>query len=699
MADLALTAPPEPRTSRLGEAWHGVPGAVRWPALLLLVLVLALLLAEWNGWRFLRAPIEQRLSQAVGAPVHIDEFAMRLLRPHPFVAASQVQVDSRAGFGVPHVLAASELRIEAGWGDLWRFRGGEALRLRSLAARTLDVNLVRHADGSANWRADRPATPPGAEPPEPIAERFPRVGLVSVPQGRVTVDDRPLNTQLRIDLASSEGGAGVDARAPRGPGGGAFSATVSGRVRNLPLHLQVQFAPVFDGERAQQEPQVVLRLEGEVGRSKLRFDGSVAPLSGARTLLGEVLVEGPSLAAVGQPLGLTLPSTPPFKLVGRLQRDDRVWRLEARSAEIGSSSLAGEFVFDQRPERPKLTGTLRGRRLAFADLGPAIGTDGKPRTDRAGRVLPQRQFEIPRLRAMDADVAVDVAQLDFGTAALAPFDGVKARVRLADGVLSIDDLRGHVGKGRVAGRTRLDGRGDTAAWSADLELRGVEIEDWIQGVKKEPKDARDPKGAKAPANPKEAAPGKAVAYVTGEMVAVVNVTGRGKSTAEILASMDGKARAMLQNGTLSHLATELAGIDVAQALGIAISGDKPLPLRCARIDLLIDDGVATPTLAVLDNRDSTVRIEGKIDLRDESLALRATVKPKDVSFVSLRAPLQVTGHLSDPKIGVEGSKLAPRLLAALALGLVAPAAAVIPLVDAGSAPAASPCSEAATARP
>lgn len=628
-----------------------------------LLLIAALLLAEWSGWRLLRGPVEQRLSDAVGAPVRIGEgFELRLLRAQPRVAVGRLQVDSRREFGVDHLLLATALEISTGWGDLRRWRGGERLVLREVSARTLDAHLVRLEDGRANWRraGAAPAPLPDDAPPP-----LPRVGRVAVPDGRIALDDRPLRTQLRIALNAVDDAA----RAP------AFRAQVTGHYRAMPLRLSAVFA--VQGEDAQ---QMQLRIDGEAGRSRLRFDGTLAPLAAARTLQGEVQVEGPSLAAIGTPLGLTLPTTPPFDIAGRLSRDGERWRFEARRAVIGSSQLAGEFVFDQRPRRPHLGGTLRGKRLAFADLGPAVGTGARPPQAPRERVLPARRFDIPRLRAMDADVAVDVDQLDFGSAALAPLGEVKARLRLADGVLWIEDLRAGLGKGVLSGRTRLDGRGDPALWSADLAVQGIAIEDWVRGVRRAPR--------RAPAN--GVAPPAPPPYVTGELVAAVNVSGSGRSTAELLASMDGKARLQLRNGTLSHLVTELAGVDVAQALGVAIKGDEPLPLRCARVDLQIRNGIATPTLAMLDNRDSTVRIEGRIDLRDESLALRATVRPKDVSPLALRSPLVVSGHLADPKVGIEGGRLLPRLLAALALGFIAPPAAVLPLVDPGT-PAPAPC--------
>ena len=116
-------------------------------------------------------------------------------------------------------------------------------------------------------------------------------------------------------------------------------------------------------------------------------------------------------------------------------------------------------------------------------------------------------------------------------------------------------------------------------------------------------------------------------------------SGAGNSTAEIIAHLDGQALLQVHEGTLSHLLTELAGLDVAQALGVFIRGDRPLPLRCARLDLVIQQGIVQPRLAFLDNDDSSMTMGGKVDLRDESLDLRVTVQPKDFSPLTLRAPI------------------------------------------------------------
>lgn len=107
-----------------------------------------------------------------------------------------------------------------------------------------------------------------------------------------------------------------------------------------------------------------------------------------------------------------------------------------------------------------------------------------------------------------------------------------------------------------------------------------------------------------------------------------------------------------------HLATEAIGIEVAQALGVMIRGDRPLPLNCAMLDLKLKDGIARPRVAVLDNDDTTMHFDGQLNLRDESLNLRTLARPKDFSPLALRAPVTVTGTLARPVVGIEGRKLA-----------------------------------------
>jgi len=647
---------------RRGLVWAGA-GVV--------ALLVTLMVAEWSGWPFLRGPIENAASRNAAVPVQLQGRFRAHLLWRPRVEVEHLNIASAERFGVPHLLDARGVSLAWRWGDVWRWRRGERLRLQALQADTLDAHLVRVDDGSANW-------PLGAREPrddearaEPLGG-LPRFGSLVIGQGRIDWKDPVADVDLDIRLRGREG----EAEAATSAG---YEASANGRYRAMPLKLQATAGSTLpllqDPDTAPDAPWVPVRVEGTVATSRLLFDGKAAALLGTPRLQGALELQGRSLAAVGEPLGITLPQTPPFDLRGTLSQDAGVWRLQASRASIGTSRLAGDLRFHQWERPRRLTGELTGKKLAFADLGPAIGASGGASTS-ARRVLPQRRFDLPSLTVMDADVRVAIEEVDFGTPAMAPLSDLLTRVRLNAGVLRLDELEAKVAGGRIAGMTQLDATVRPAKWEARLDLAGVDVANWVRGLRRE-----------------EASP-----YLTGVLHARLDVRGAGSSTAEILGSLDGPVDLRLRDGTLSYLITEAMGLDLAQALGVVITGDQALPLRCARFDLLARDGVVEPRLAVLDNRDSTVRINGQVNLKDESMALRVVTQPKDWSPLSLRTPVTVAGTLGDPEIGIEGRKLAGRVIGALALGAAAgPAAAVIPLVERGHKPEGDPCEPTAAA--
>ncbi|TCP04394.1 AsmA family protein [Rubrivivax gelatinosus] len=630
-------------------------------------LLLALLLCEALGWPFLRGPVERAAARATASVVSIEApFRVRFVFS-PQLQAGRIVVAAAHGMALPHLVDAHALRADWRWGDIRRWRDGAPLRLEALRARTLDARLQRLADGRASWQLGQRRAPPAGE------AALPRFGLLTLDEGHIEIDDHALALRATVDLSGSEGegGRGIEARA-------------RGQYRGHDLDLRAHATaalPLLD--ESEQAPALPVRLEGKVGQVVLAFDGRAAALLTGRRLDGTLRMQGPSLAAVGAPLGLALPATPAFELVGRLAHDAGVWHLVAESATVGSSRLTGDFRYDGTREPGRLDGRLGGERLALADLGPAVGAPGTaaappPPGAPPPRVLPQREFDLPQLRGMDAEVQVAIAELDFGTEALAPVRQLRARVRLDDAVLRLEALSGVVGGGRVDGWSALDARQTPARWSVDLNFDRVAIDQWIRALRR----------GGAGDDPRRA-------LLTGVLEGRLVLAGRGRSTAQILGSADGDGRLLLRRGTVSHLLTEAAGIDLAQALGVLVRGDEALPLRCARLEFGVEDGLVVPRVAVIDNRDSTVFVDGRASLADETLALRAQVRPKDFSVLSLRTPVLIGGHFSRPQVGLQASRLVGRAAAAIALGvLAAPLAALLPFVDPGSGDGPDPCTAA-----
>ena len=74
---------------------------------------------------------------------------------------------------------------------------------------------------------------------------------------------------------------------------------------------------------------------------------------------------------------------------------------------------------------------------------------------------------------------------------------------------------------------------------------------------------------------------------------------------------------------------------------------------------------------------------GSIDLGQETLDLTLNQKTKITSPLALRSPIYIRGSFAKPVVQVDTARLASRALGALALGLVNPLLALMPLIDAG----------------
>lgn len=599
-------------------------------ALAVTAAVAALDHAGWPG-------LAPRLAERGGPGLRVDPDTRLHLIWQPRLEAPQLRVVSAQG---DTLADAHRVLLAWRWGDLWDWRHGAPLRLRVVQADGLALTWQRDADGRTPW----PLQPRGDAQQ---SAALPQIDQLVIRNGSARLDDAPL--QLSGDARFSTAADGV------------WTADVQGRLRGQRLSLNAQASAGMallsppDGSA----PPVKLRVALSQGPERLTFDGTAASLLDARALDGRLQVHGRSLAAAGRPFGVTLPSTPAFDLAGRLRHAAGLWQLEDVKARIGGSQLGGAYAFDTRPRRPVLTGTLSGGPLRLADLGPAVGADTPP--SRPGRVLPDRPLDLPALNLMDARVDVALSQLDLGTQHLEPLAPVNGKLQLQRGVLTLSQLHAGVAGGQLTGSASLDTQPVPPAWQARLDVANLALERWL----------------KPDVKPLTAQP------VTGRLKARLDVTGHGRSTAELLASLNGPLNVRLQNGSVSHLLTEAAGLDLAQGLGLLIKGDSNLPLNCARLDGRFDAGVLRPRTAIVDNRDSRLDLDGRVNLATETLDLRVVARPKDFSPLTLRAPVRVQGSLADPRVALEGRRLAGRAVAALALGSLAPPAALLAFVDPG----------------
>ncbi len=627
-------------------------------------LLLLLALGELAGWPFLRAPLAQQLSKVTGSPVSLEGGFRAQLLFKPGIAVERITVGSGSAVEVPHLLQAEGLKVQWRWSDLWHSRQGAPLKLRRLEADQIDAHLVRLANGDASWAPARAETDRNTTPAE-----LPQIETLVLRKGTIVYRDEPLNINLQGRITQS-----TEANTPL-----PWRAAASGRYRGAEVDLQAQAGPDLpllmptEDNPATATTLTPLRLSGRVGSTQLDFDGATGALWAGQGMRGALTVRGASLRTSAEPLGVTLPDTPAYRMRGRIAREGAVWSLVTDDTTVGTSELTAAVQYNSATQPPTLAGRVGGRRLAFADLAPAIGADKAPR--QASRVLPDETFDLPSLSKMNANVWVDLKQLDFGTPKIAPMTDLKVHLMLADSRLTLADLSARVAGGVLTGSTSLQADQQPPQWKTALRFAEVDLERWIRALNKS----------------KTSQPDNAPAYLSGTLNATLSLAGQGNSVADILGSGNGRLNLELIEGKISQVVTEAIGLDAAQALGMLIVGDEPLRLNCARLAAVIQNGVIKTRHAVLDNDDSTLHIQGGASLKTEQLQLRVVAEPKDFSPFSLRTPLNVAGNFKQPQVSVEAQGLLARAAGALLLGALAPPAALLAFMDTGTDAETQPC--------
>lgn len=645
------------------------------------MLLLAAGVAEALGWPFLRGPLAAWLSRQTGREVqlrgHVTWHLWRGLRfdaAHVVVGQPAWLRPNPAAAAV--MLEADQVALVLPWGDLLRaLRSGDvaSLRVDSLRAQRLKLDLWRDAQERANWRftPDGLAAPTltGA-PQQPLNEdhALPRIGELVVHEGLLALHDVPGRWQMSASASTDEGRA-------LSPGQGGLRVDGAGRYQGHAFTLSLRssgFLPLL--RRDQPAERVPIRLAAQAGPSVMSFEGTSQDVLRLEALDGRLHVRGPSMSALADALGVTLPATAAFELAAQLRKDGALWQLREAALSVGMSRLGGDFELRQRPGQPPLLrGELRGSRLALQDLGPSLGVPVEGAQVPApppGKVLPTKRLDVGSLRAMEADVRVRLQRVTLGRFFQQPLMPLHADLTLHSGVLALTHLDTTTAGGALQGDVRMDARAPVLRWQAQLRWRDIRLEHWLRAPNRYARDARDAR----------------LGYVSGRLAGHATLQGRGNSVSDLMASLDGQLLSWIERGRLSRLLTAAVDLHVLEALGLVLTGDAFTDLRCGVARLQARDGVLRPNPVVVDTGSSALLVSGRIALADERMALTVVSSPRHATLLSLRSPIDIGGTFSAPEVSLRAQAIGFKALSALVLGSIAPLAALLPLTDLGSDP-------------
>jgi AsmA protein len=590
--------------------------SMRRAAILAGVLALSAIAAGSAPWPVAPAWVADRLNTAFGQARPLSwsapQAATFSVLPWPSLQIVDARLDNVSG---ANLVSAPEARIDLSLIALVLGRVAPA-RL-TLTAPTITFDLDRPPFVGRLGAADAIAA----------ITRFAPLGDVSLTNGvvRVTSRKRALDTVIegvrgRFDILSPATRIRVD---------------MSAVWRDAPFVLS---GSLDDPQQAAQgrPSALVVGLASWLG--DLTFTGAVTA-GAAPGVAGDVSV---SSHALGDLLGLFGGTPPPFPgaadvaISGKIKATPEEVVFEEATVTGGGQTLQGVLRLASSGGRLAVSGSLDAEHLALAPLlgppPPLLETDGN---------WSRKNFSLVPPRDFDLDLRLSASHVDAYGANL---DNVAAAALLKDGVLTAELVDATAYGGRLAGALRLACDPSDLRMAAHGKLAGADV------------------GA--------AASDLKWPELTGNGDAEFALETIGRSSADLIAGLSGKASFTLTDGAISAVNFEQA-LRRSQRGPVDLLKDRRsggTAFSQATLNLLIGQGVAHIVNGALVASSLRADLQGAIDLAGQSWRLRLNasqegptgIPPPDAAHLSL----DIEGPWSKPNVQtpVEGDNPQPTLV-------------------------------------
>jgi uncharacterized protein involved in outer membrane biogenesis len=420
-----------------------------------------------------------------------------------------------------------------------------------------------------------------------------------------------------------------------------------------------------------------VNLDVTIENTRIQFDGRLDELRALKGVEGRARARGPDPAAVLDLFKLPSISLPPYDIGGQVTWRGDAMKVVGLDGKVGDSDMGGDAAVDLRPEPPAVTATLRSDLLDLDDLAglagapPAAGpgeTASPAQEQRAEqaeqdeRLLPTKEIDPDLWRRADLDVEFDADRIE---STYLPIDRIRAHVVSKEGWLTVDPLVTGLADGTIVGFVSMDATQQPLAAKFDVRVEALRLQDMLAKLQIE---------------------GEGFGEIDGR----VQLAGWGTSVDQLLGTADGQAVLTMRGGAIDALIIEAIGLDIAESIAVLLESmdqteEDKTPIRCAIVNLELEDGVATTSPVLIDTVDSKIIVDGRISLRDETLDIFIESQPKDPSPLSANQPIHVDGALASPSVNP-----APGRTENEALGWLLALAGALPFFDIGGAED-SPC--------
>ncbi len=568
------------------------------------VVALAAVAAGSARWPVAPAWVADRLNAASGPTRALTWSAPKTATisalPWPSLRIVDAQLDSASG---ANLVSAPEARIDLSLGAL--VLGRVAPAQVTLTAPTIAFDLDRPPFAGRLESADAIAAVNGFSP----------LGAVSLTNGvvRLTSRKRGLDTVIenvrgRFDHLSPASRISLDMSATWRDAPLALSGSLDEPQQaalGRPSALAVRFASLL----------------GDLAFSGALTAGSTPGAAGQLSVSSHAVAD--LLRLVGAPPP-PFPGAADVSISGTIKATPGDVVFDDATLTAGGQTLQGAVRLTRSGGRLSVSGSLDAERLALAPLlgppGPVFAPDGGWSRSDFARAAP---------RDFDLDLRLSVGQMDaYGVR----FDNVAASALLKDGALTAEVVEATAFAGRGAGELHVACDNSTLHFTARGKLDGADF------------------GAAA----------SAVGWpeLTGSGDAEFAVETTGRSAAELIAGLDGKASLTMAEGVLS-------AVNLEEALRRSQRRPRPIDILKetrsgatafdqATVSVLIDRGIAHIVNGALVARGLRADLQGEVDLGKQSWRLRLTasqeeptgIPPPDAAHLSL----DIDGPWSNPSV-------------------------------------------------
>ncbi|MET1161251.1 MAG: AsmA family protein, partial [Pseudoxanthomonas sp.] len=515
-----------------------------------LALVVFFILFDWNWFK---GPVERLVQAKTGRQFHIGGDLDVDLGRTTTIRGDALTFGNASWSKEPTMATADRAEFDI---EVFPFLFKRQTRIPEIRLDKPVLRLETGPDGKGNWDF-------GDSAGEPI-----RFRKIWIDDGRLQFFNAPKKTDIDISVNSAQPKR-EDAAPP-------IDIKGKGRWIGNPFNISGRAESPFELSNSDEPYRIDLRADAGPTRAHAR--GNLINPFQLRVFNLQLALSGQDLEDLYPLIGIATPSTPPYKLDGRLIRKNDVWRYQDFKGVVGDSDLGGTATVTVGRKRPLLEANLVSRRLDLDDLAGFLGappqSGGGESTNPEqkaqsrqlavdARVLPDTPYDLTKLRAMDADVRLKAHRIN---APSLPLDDMDAHLKLNAGILELAPLNFGVAGGDIRSTIRMDARESVIRTRAQVSARRLDLSKLFPDVQLT-KDA--------------------VGLVGGDMA----VAGTGNSIAAMLGSADGDIALGMGRGRISNLLMELAGLDIAEALKFLITKDKQVPIRCAFGDFAVKNGV------------------------------------------------------------------------------------------------------------